>query len=50
MDILKNPRLYNWWCVRCQRWIASEDMNEAKKCRECGTKCQYIEYEPEASR
>ena len=39
-------RVNNWFCERCQRWLATEDMNEAKRHRECKEKADWRLYEP----
>ena len=36
--------LMNWWCPECKTWLASEDMNEARRHKTCNTKAQWKEY------
>jgi len=42
--ILVPPKLFNWRCPACKDWRGIGGMNEAKQCRECGTKCEWVEY------
>ena len=38
--------LLNWWCPECRDWVASDDMNEANRHRECKTKCEWVRFTP----
>ena len=45
MPTLSKPNLFNWFCVRCHEWRGIGSMNEARRCVECGTRCQWVEYD-----
>lgn len=41
-DLTHNLR--NWYCPRCAAWLSSTDIDEAKRHRDCGKRCEWREF------
>lgn len=37
--------LWNWFCVACREWRGIDTINESKRCKTCGSRCVWTQYE-----
>ena len=37
--------LRNWWCPKCQKWVASAELDLTRR-HSCGTKVEWREFNP----
>lgn len=45
MATLTAPIIFNWRCPTCRDWRGIGSMNEARRCINCGTRCEWTRYD-----